>query len=60
METSDSYLVTEKMIRLGEIMLSELEHLLDSLEAQQLINAKEHEDLLELAWKLSTDKPAPP
>jgi hypothetical protein len=60
MEDSDSYLVVERMIRAGDIPLSELERLLDSLEEQRLITADEHESLLELAWKIQIDHPSPP
>ncbi len=60
MEHSDSYRVAEKLIRAGEISLSEVERLLDSLESQQLISTAEHETLLELAWKINTDHPSPP
>jgi hypothetical protein len=60
MEPSDSYQVTERMIRSGEVSLSELERLLDSLENQRLITAAEHEALLELAWKLNINHPSPP
>jgi hypothetical protein len=60
MESSDSYLVVERMIRAGDIPLSELERLLDSLEEQQLITIAEHESLLELAWKIQIDHPSPP
>ena len=60
MEPSDSYLVTERMIRSGEVSLSELERLLDSLQDQQFITTPEHEVLLELAWKLNSDHPSPP
>ena len=53
MGASDSYLVVERMIHTSEVMLSELEHLLDSLEAQELITEAEHEALLDLARKIS-------
>jgi hypothetical protein len=56
MGSSDSFLVVERMIRLGEIVLSELGRLLDTLEEQQLITPTEHEDLLELARKVSAGK----
>jgi hypothetical protein len=49
METSDSYVVVEKMIRLGEITTAELRDLLDTLEREQLISAEEHATLLEMA-----------
>jgi hypothetical protein len=53
---SDSYLVVEKMIHLGELVFSELEHLLDVLEEQELITPSEHSALLELARKLNIDR----
>jgi len=56
MDTSDSYIVVEKMLRLGELMFTELEHLLDVLEGQELITSSEHKALLELAKKLNIDK----
>ena len=56
METSDSYIVAEKMIRLGEVLMSDLVHLLDSLEAQALITPAEHQKLLELAERLEKNK----
>ncbi|HEY3474028.1 MAG TPA: hypothetical protein VGK56_05415 [Anaerolineales bacterium] len=52
METSDSYIVLERMIRQGEIAISELEPLLDSLEDQGQISSEEHESLLKLAREL--------
>lgn len=58
METSDHYLVVERMIRLGEVLTSELEHLLDSLEEQDLITPAEHRKLLELAQGLKQDRSA--
>ncbi len=60
MEASDSNLVVTRMIRAGEVSLSELERLLDSLEGQQLITTAEHEALLELAWKINTENPSLP
>jgi hypothetical protein len=60
MSTSDSFLVVERMIQMGGIMLSELERLLDTLEEQRLITAAEHETLLELAWKVTAGKSPPP
>ena len=60
MDSSDSYLVIERMIQMGEVMLSELERLLDTLEEQNLITTAEHEALLELAWKLSIGRTPPP
>jgi hypothetical protein len=53
---SDSYLVVEKMIHLGELVFTELEHLLDVLEGQELITPAEHSALLELARKLNRDR----
>ena len=55
METSDHYIVIERMIRLGEVLMSELEHLLDALEAQELITSSEHETLLDLARRMNGD-----
>jgi hypothetical protein len=59
METSDSYIVIEKMIRRSEVSKSELEHLLNSLAEQRQITATEHQALLELAEELSRDKATP-
>jgi hypothetical protein len=59
MEASDSYLVVERMIQRGEIMLSELERLLKTLQEQQLITPVEHAALLDLARKACKGK-APP
>lgn len=60
MEASDHYIVVERMIRVGEVLMSELEHLLDSLEAQELITSTEHKTLLDLARRLNGDeKPSP-
>ncbi|HSL44642.1 MAG TPA: hypothetical protein VK897_14495 [Anaerolineales bacterium] len=53
METSNSYVAIEQMIHLGEVKLSELEHLLDSLRRQEQITTLEHETLLELTWNKS-------
>lgn len=53
MEMPDSYAAVEKMIHLGEFMLSDLEHLLDNLRRQERISGAEHEALLELAWNRS-------
>jgi hypothetical protein len=58
MTFSDSYLVVEKMIHQGEIGMSELERLLDSLEEQQLITPAEHETLLELSQKVGAGRHA--
>jgi hypothetical protein len=52
MEHSPSFLVVERMIRQGEITLSELEPLLDSLEAQGQISSDEHQSLLRMAREL--------
>lgn len=51
---SDSYIVLEKMIRLREIMFSELQHLMDVLEGQGLITPAERSSLLELASGIYT------
>lgn len=59
MERSDSYAAVEEMIDRGEIMLSDLEHLLESLRKQQRISSAEHEALLEHAWTRSI-KSLPP
>lgn len=50
MEKPNSYAAIEKMIQRGEVMLSDLERLLESLHRQQLITNSEQEALLELAW----------
>jgi hypothetical protein len=60
MDASDSYLVLERMIQKGEVSLSELETLLDSLEEQQLITIAEHKALLTLAGKVNSDNFSPP
>ena len=54
-EYSDSYLTVERMIQRGELSLSELEHLLESLLRQKNITTAEGEALLELAWGMNTD-----
>jgi len=59
METSDYYIVVEKMIRQGEVSSSELEHLLDSLEEQERITTTEHQALLGLAEELNLDSLSP-
>jgi hypothetical protein len=59
METSDHYIVVERMIRLGEVLMSELEHLLDSLEEQGLISTSEHQTLLALAQRQNKDQTSP-
>jgi hypothetical protein len=58
METSDHYIVIERMIRLGEVLISELEHVLDSLEQQEMITRSEHQTLLELARRANIDHPS--
>ena len=55
METSDYYLVLEKMIRKGDVISSDLERLLDTLEEQEHISAEEHQSLLQLAQELNTN-----
>ena len=52
---SDSYLTLERMIQRGELSLSELEHVLESLLRQKNITSAEGEALLELAWRMKTD-----
>jgi hypothetical protein len=59
METSDHYIVVERMIRLGEVSISELGHLLDSLQDQERISTAEHQALVELAEQLRRNKPSP-
>jgi hypothetical protein len=56
MQSSDSYVTIEKMIHLGEFMLSDLERLLETLHRQERITNSEQEALLELAWRLSIRK----
>ena len=56
---SDSYVVIEQRIRRGELSLSELEHLLDSLVAQKEITSAEQQALLELAWEINTNHTPP-
>ncbi|HSL30016.1 MAG TPA: hypothetical protein VK900_12510 [Anaerolineales bacterium] len=53
MERSDSYAAVEEMIDRGEIMLSDLEHLLEALHRQERISPAEREALLEVAWTKS-------
>jgi hypothetical protein len=55
MERLDSYAAIENKIRLGEVMLSEVERLLDTLHRQKLITPSELETLLELAWSKTID-----
>ena len=59
METSDHYVVVEKMIRLGEVSGSELDYLLNSLEEQGRITPAEHQSLLELAEELNPHRSSP-
>jgi hypothetical protein len=59
MENSDHYIVVERMIRLGEVLMTELEHVLDSLEEQELITPSEHKTLLELARRFNKDQTPP-
>jgi hypothetical protein len=59
METSDHYIVIERMIRLGEVSKSELEHLLHSLEEQGRITPQEHRALLELEEERNRDEASP-
>ena len=49
METSDYYLVIERMLRNREVTIDQLRDLLVSLEEQGHITATEHGSLLELA-----------
>jgi hypothetical protein len=56
---SDPYLTAEQMIRRGELGLSELEHWLDALLAQEQITSTEQQALLELAWGLSIPSQPP-
>ena len=60
MEASDSYWVVERLIRAGEVSLSELESLLESLKEQGMITSAENEALLELAWQISIGTPSLP
>ena len=53
MEISDSSTAVEEMIDRGEIMLSDLEHLLETLNRQEHISPAEHEGWLELTWSRS-------
>ena len=59
METSDHYLVVERMIRQGEVSKSELEYLLKSLEEQERITPAEHRALLDIEEELIRDKASP-
>jgi hypothetical protein len=56
---SDSYLTVEQKIRRGELGLSELEHWLEVLLAQEKITSTEQQALLELAWGLSIQSQPP-
>ena len=56
MERQNSYAAIEKMIQLGEVMLSNLERLLDTLHRQEMITSSEQETLLELAWSKRINK----
>jgi hypothetical protein len=56
MEKSESYALVESMVQRGEIILSDLEHLLESLHSQNRITSLEQESLLELAWTLYLKK----
>lgn len=47
--TSDHHIVIERMIRAGEVAMSELERLPATLEADELITKVEREALLKLA-----------
>lgn len=55
MERLDSYAAIKNKIQLGEVMLSELERLLDTLHKQKLITTSELETLLEMAWSKTID-----
>ena len=48
---SGSYVIVETMIRQNKVMLSDLEHLVDSLTRRGLISTKEEKALLDLARK---------
>jgi hypothetical protein len=56
METSDHYIVIERMIRQREVLMSELKHLLDSLEDQGRITVVERHALLKLAEEQDLQK----
>jgi hypothetical protein len=56
MEKSESYALVESIIQRGEIILSDLEHLLESLHSQNRITSLEQESLLQLAWTLRLKK----
>ena len=56
MEGSNSYTRVERMIQVGEIMLSDLERWLVILRRQELITATEHDALLKLAWNMNVNQ----
>lgn len=56
MEGSNSYTSVERMIQVGEIMLSDLERWLVILRRQELITATEHDALLKLAWNMNVNQ----
>ena len=49
---SGSYVIVEAMIRQNQVMLSELQQLVDSLNRRGLISTKEQQALLNLARKI--------
>jgi hypothetical protein len=49
---SGSYVIVESMIRQNQVMLSELQQLVDSLNRRGLISTKEQQALLNLATKI--------
>ena len=57
---SDSYLTVESMIRRGELSLSDLEHLLETLREQENISAAEQQTLLALAWEVKIENKSSP
>jgi hypothetical protein len=59
MERTDSYIVVEQMIRRGELGLSELEHLLNTLLQQERITTQEQQVLLELGWGINSNNTPP-
>lgn len=54
-DTSDSYLVLERMIREREVTIAELQELLFTLEGQEMISLEEHKALLQLAAEFKID-----
>jgi hypothetical protein len=58
-EPSDSYAAVEKLIQVGEVMLSDAERLLDTLRKQERITPSEQEALLELAWRMRMNSHPP-